>query len=214
MQHGTCKYCGKEFTFFKSQTTGSYCSRVCKHKGMIRRVKKSCLVCSKLCEIKAARSSTFKFCSKKCQGSKRRGQPYPSEWREKLSASLKGVKKSAAHVEKMKTFLRTRRGPLSNNWRGGLTAKNRLERSRVEYRKWREAVFRRDNWMCVWCRARNGLGKTIKLNADHIKPFALYPDLRLDVDNGRTLCVPCHRKTDTYCGRIRTYEKNTKGVGC
>ena len=26
-----------------------------------------------------------------------------------------------------------------------------------------------------------------------------HPALRYDVDNGRTLCVLCHKKTDTYC---------------
>ena len=32
----------------------------------------------------------------------------------------------------------------------------------------------------------------IKLHADHIKPYANYPELRLEITNGRTLCVPCH----------------------
>lgn len=54
-------------------------------------------------------------------------------------------------------------------------------------------MFKRDNYTCVICGQRGG-----KLNADHIKPFALYPDSRFDLDNGRTLCFNCHTKTETY----------------
>lgn len=65
--------------------------------------------------------------------------------------------------------------------------------SSLDYRIWRNAVFSRDDWTCQHCKVRGGV-----LHADHIKPYATHPDLRLDVDNGRTLCPPCHRKTDTY----------------
>lgn len=80
------------------------------------------------------------------------------------------------------------------NWQGGKTEASLLERNRKSYKLWREAVFKRDNYTCVWCGdARGG-----NLNADHIKPFALFPELRLDIENGRTLCTPCHKKTDTW----------------
>ena len=56
-----------------------------------------------------------------------------------------------------------------------------------EYREWRTAVFERDGYTCQNCGQKGG-----KLNAHHMKPFALYPELRLDVDNGITLCKECH----------------------
>ena len=79
-------------------------------------------------------------------------------------------------------------------WKGGVTSQSQAIRSSIEYKLWRKAVFERDNYACIWC----GLGKSGTLNADHIKPFALYPELRLAIDNGRTLCVDCHKTTDSY----------------
>lgn len=90
------------------------------------------------------------------------------------------------------------RGKNHWNWKGGKTTENGMIRSSLEYKLWRKAVYKRDNYICVWC-GEKGNGKN--LNADHIKPFAYYPELRLDIGNGRTLCIPCHKKTGTYLNR-------------
>lgn len=90
-------------------------------------------------------------------------------------------------------------------WKGGITPfRNAIHKS-SEYKIWRNAVFLRDNWTCVFCGQRG-----VRLEADHIKPFALFPELRFAIDNGRTLCKPCHQKTPTY-GFQKGYTPWNKG---
>jgi len=84
-------------------------------------------------------------------------------------------------------------GELHHGWKGGVTPTNEKIRKSMEYRLWRTSVFVRDDYTCQICALRGG-----ELHADHIKPFAYFPELRFAIDNGRTLCVSCHRKTDTY----------------
>lgn len=77
----------------------------------------------------------------------------------------------------------------------------RIRRTR-KYKEWRKTVFERDNYTCQMCHITGGY-----LNADHILPFAYFPKLRFDIENGRTLCAKCHRKTETYGGRARKFER-------
>ncbi len=87
----------------------------------------------------------------------------------------------------------------------GKTSPSKKIRQTRQYREWRKAVFARDKYTCQSCgsKSRKKLGMTIYLNADHIKPFALYPEQRFDISNGRTLCLDCHRKTPTFGGRTK-----------
>jgi hypothetical protein len=108
----------------------------------------------------------------------------------------------------IKTLLGRKRpdiaGEKNPSWKGGVTPKHLAFRQSMEYKKWRRLVFERDGYTCVFCRK-----KGVVLNADHIKPFCAFESLRLDVDNGRTLCLECHRKTDTWGEGAKKYKNNS-----
>ena len=108
------------------------------------------------------------------------GKKLPGWMRDKISKKLTGVKQSNISGDK------------HPNWQGGITKASLKIRGSIEYKLWRRSVYERDGYKCIWC------GKGSNLNADHIKPFAYYPELRFAIDNGRTLCVECHKTTDTY----------------
>lgn len=108
------------------------------------------------------------------------GKALSPERRVKVTAILIRVNKS-------------RSGEKHHNWKGGITTENEKLRASPEYRFWRKSVFERDKYTCQICQI-----KGVYVQADHIKPFAFYPELRFELSNGRTLCVPCHRKTETY----------------
>lgn len=126
------------------------------------------------------------------------GRKLTPNWIKNRTLAQKGLKRSVATRIKISI---AKKGDKSHTWRGGISKINRTFRQNfnrtLEYKLWRETIFKRDNYTCIWCFKRGGV-----LNADHIKPFALFPELRLAIDNGRTLCVDCHKKTDTYGGKI------------
>jgi len=86
-----------------------------------------------------------------------------------------------------------RKGEANNKWKGGITPINEKIRKSPEYKVWRIRVFTRDRFTCQACGQVGGV-----LNADHELPFAFFPELRFEVLNGRTLCVPCHKRTPTF----------------
>ena len=87
-------------------------------------------------------------------------------------------------------------GANNPSWKGGVTPLRTKILGSPEYKSWRKQVFERDSYTCQECGQRG-----MVLQAHHIKRFAEYPELRFDTNNGQTLCIDCHRATDTYGGK-------------
>ena len=83
------------------------------------------------------------------------------------------------------------RGAGNPNWKGGKSAE---ERARVpfmaEWAAWRRRVYHRDGYACRRCGLKPKTRSTLR--AHHVAPWAQYPELRFDLDNGVTLCRDCH----------------------
>lgn len=116
----------------------------------------------------------------------RKGAKHSEETKRKMGWHRKGI--MPANIE----FLKTNR--IGFRKENPLSPESKRIRKSIEYRLWREAVFSRDNYTCQICGKRGGG----ELHPDHIKQFAYHPELRFAIDNGRTLCASCHRKTPTY----------------
>lgn len=159
----------------------------------------TCLGCGCLFDSKT-RNKKQKYCTQSCRGIHldagvrfKKGEP---SWNKDTSKSgMSGKSHSQETKDKMRE---SSLGEKAGNWKGGVSSMNDRIRNSGRYKAWRTSVFERDNYTCVHCSDKSIAGNRVVLNADHIKPFAFYPELRFDIDNGRTLCEPCHRKTDTW----------------
>ena len=203
-----CIICGKQFYRCLSHINPNtnYCSRACHYGTVI----KNCEVCGNNIKARKGNSERKRFCSRKCLGVEAAKHknfiPNKNPWN-------KGIKTGHTPWNKGIEFHQVR-GSNNVNWKGGITPINRQIRTSLEYKNWRSRVFERDGYTCVWCGIKGGWSKEKKnkvvLNADHILPFATHPKLRLDINNGRTLCVNCHKKTDTHGINFIRWDINPK----
>ena len=112
------------------------------------------------------------------------------------------------HIKKYRNKI----GSNNPNWKGGKTKLSFQIRNSAEYSFWRMSVFKRDFFTCQHCGAKNKKGEKYIFDADHIYPFSkILDDYNItsieeaisceklwDIENGRTLCRDCHKKTETW----------------
>lgn len=154
-----CKTCGKEF-FVSPSDLKHGANYCCRHCGYISP------------ERNAKLSQSIK-----------------QAWQEpdKRAAMLTGIEgrsdnpawRNAAHFQK---------GPAHPKYLGNKRARL-TEVGRYQYKLWRIAVLKKDDYTCQACGVRGG-----RLIAHHKEPWAKHPELRYDVGNGISLCPACHDK--------------------
>ncbi len=152
------------------------------------RQKLICKICNKPFEtILAQVKNGRKYCSFQCMGKAYKGKH---------------------HSPKTEFQKEQNRGEKNYKWSGGITPLKNQIRTLFEYRQWRSDVFTRDNFTCILCGKRNTY-----IEADHYpKPFIIiFNEYKIktlkdalecaelwNINNGRTLCKECHKKTFSY----------------
>lgn len=127
--------------------------------------------------------------------------------REKIREKHLGMKHSDLTKKKM-SDARVGKYIGSNNpaWAGGVTPKNKIIRHGIEFRLWREEVYKRDNYTCQKCGSRSQKKKIVYLHPHHIQNFSKFILLRFLASNGITFCENCHKEFHKIFGR----RNNTK----
>ena len=222
-----CRYCGKKFVTRKREKSRiiKFCSKECYHKSLQKIV--FCEECGKQILYNKNNKRTNKhFCSVECSIKNRqkglspehkeniskslKGKPLSDELKQKLSNAKKGkpIKHFIENSEEIRNKISKaltgkpqpwNRGENHFNYNPNSQHKERnVAYGRVEYKNWRKKVFERDNYTCQRCGKRG-----VELNAHHTIPWAINEKERYNIENGITLCIECHKLTDSYGNKIK-----------
>lgn len=123
------------------------------------------------------------------------GTKVSEESKKKMSLAKKGKPSPRRGVrlsfELRKKMSMIKLGVTEKEWIGFSCKSNERKRLMAlqDYIDWRINVFKRDDYTCQICGQIGG-----ELRANHIKRFVDYPELRLELDNGITICRSCDLK--------------------
>ena len=170
-----CEACKKQYFPRKGEGNKAwknrkYCSPFCNYQAKRKDVLFICEKCG-LEKYKKSNEKNKRFCSRKCM----------ILWRSKEIVNGNITWKNH-HI-----FGKRDSNP---NWKGGVTPINNKIRKSDQYKKWRQKVLERDDFTCQECDKHGG-----DLNVHHLKEFSLFTKERLELNNAKTLCTDCHRKT-------------------
>ena len=165
-----------------------------------------CPACSKCKQCgKQLGLSGNDYCSYACRGKSITKPMGPAERRKRAQA------RRAAGINIQKGRPRPYlRGPLNPAWAGGTCSERQIAMRRVEYKIWRQTVFKRDGFACAIC------ASTDKIEANHIYRWKTHPEKRYDVSNGITLCASHHKaihgKEDNFIARFSEWVQTQSPV--
>lgn len=203
-----CIKCDKDFKAREpnKKTAYKFCSQECYHSYNRTLPAVICHRCSKKFRQK---ESTQKFCSRDCikipLDLDRIIKLYQDGYSISYISKITGVSFGTVRLRLLSKNIKLR-SDMASSFKGGrpfnyVNGQSKLRRAGITDRKadksWRESVFKRDNYTCVKCKKTG-----CKLQADHIKRFTEFPNLRYEIDNGQTLCIHCHK--------IKTAEENRR----
>lgn len=118
------------------------------------------------------------------------GKKLSKEHKAKISQSLIGNKRTLGKKPSICTRIKMSKSRSAEkhwNWKGGISKEYTKIRLSNKYKKWRNCIFKRDNFTCQKYNI-----KGCKLEVHHILNFNEYPDLRYNMENGVTLSKKAH----------------------
>ena len=216
-----CSYCGKELTIKQSRikaTKNFFCDVSCKGKYMSEHLKGEgnpnfkavtvqCEYCGKDIVKPPSWVKEHNFCSQECLANSRKtggtvkcytcGKEFY-----KIKSQIERSEKHFCSEECKCKHQNSLVGKLNPWYNPNLTDEERISnRDYIEYTKWRDEVYKRDNYTCQRCGKRQG-----DINAHHLNGYDTFKEQRVDVNNGVTLCNVCHKEFHSLYG----YGNNTK----